>query len=152
MAIVGGEIAGLSLARGLSKHPQLNVHVYEATSRFLEIGGGIALHGNALRAMESIDPELIKVYFDAATLMSERDIEVATIVQVATGQHKAKILAEIGKAKGRKTIARSDLLTALLSTLPEGMVKFGKRLVATEEDGDVILRFKDGTTIKEQIV
>lgn len=148
IAIAGGGIAGLCLARGLSKHSNLEIHVYEATSRFLDIGGGIALHGNALRALENIDAELSKAYFGAATLMSERNIEMATIVSVATGQHKDELLAEIGKAKGRKTVARSNLLDALLATLPEGMVKFGKRLITIGElDNDELeLQFKDGTT------
>lgn len=148
VAIAGGGIAGLSLARGLSKFPILRVSVYEATSKFLDIGGGIAIHGNGLEALKSIDPVLSEAYFNAATLMSERDIEMATTVKVAVGQHKDEVLAEIGRAKGRKTVARSDLLNSLLKTLPEGMVTFGKRLVAINErpDGRIELQFKDGTS------
>jgi salicylate hydroxylase len=39
---------------------------------------------------------------------------MATIVQMGSGRHAGEVLAEIGKAKGRKTVARSDLLGGLL--------------------------------------
>lgn len=149
VAIAGGGICGLSLARGLLHNPLLQVTVYEGTSRFLDIGGGLALHGNALRALENIDPALSTAYFNAATLMSEMDQEMATIVSVGSGRHAGEVLAEIGKAKGRKTVARSDLLAGLLGTLPEGTVKFGKRLssIAEVDDGSVELSFRDGTKV-----
>jgi salicylate hydroxylase len=63
IAIVGGGIAGLCLARGLSQHPHLHVAVYEATQKYLDIGGGHAFHGNAMRALELIDPELSRASF-----------------------------------------------------------------------------------------
>ena len=59
IAISGGGISGLSLARGLCQYPHLRVTIFEATQKFLDIGGGLALHGNALRALESIDPALL---------------------------------------------------------------------------------------------
>ena len=91
---------------------------------------------------------MIKAYFDSATLMSEMDVEMATIVTAGTGRNAGQVLAEIGRAKGRKTVARADLLDGLLSTLPEGTVKFGKRLVGITEqaDGQIQLAFKDGST------
>lgn len=156
IAIAGGGIAGLCLARGLVQYPHLHVTVYEATQRYLDIGGGLAFHGNALRALELIDPELQAEYFRRATVMNERDVEMAT--QVLVGDAVAEdgrsiLLAELGRAKGRKTVARSDLLEGLLSLVPEGVVKFGKRLVQIEEtsttdgtaDRKIFLNFKDGT-------
>lgn len=80
IAIVGGGIAGLCLARGLLQYQHVNVSVYEATQKFLDIGGGLAFHGNAMRGLEIIDPELKDEYFRRATLMNERDVEMATQV------------------------------------------------------------------------
>ena len=164
IAIAGGGIAGLCLARGLLQYPHLRVTVYEATERFLDIGGGLAFHGNALRALELIDPELQAEYFRRATLMNERDVEMATQVLVGDAfaeDGKSVLLAELGRAKGRKTVARSDLLEGLLSLLPKGMVNFGKRLVQIEEmsteentaePGSISLTFKDGTTATADVL
>ena len=164
IAIAGGGIAGLCLARGLSKYPHLSVTVYEATQRYLDIGGGLAFHGNAMRGLELIDPELLAEYFRRATVMNERDIEMATQVLVGDVQSEdgqPVLLAELGRAKGRKTVARSDLLEGLLSLVPEGVVKSGKRLVQIEERspkdnaaelGKIILTFKDGTTATADVL
>jgi salicylate hydroxylase len=78
IAIIGGGIAGLCLACSLTKYPHLKITVYESTQRYLEIGGGLAFHGNAMRALELIDPELQAEYFQQATLMNERDMEMVT--------------------------------------------------------------------------
>ncbi|KAF2099287.1 FAD/NAD(P)-binding domain-containing protein [Rhizodiscina lignyota] len=163
IAIAGGGIGGLCLARGLLQYPYLNITVYEATQKYLDIGGGLAFHGNAMRALELIDPELQAEYYRRATVMTERDVEMAT--RVLVGDAVAEdggdvLLAELGKAKGRKTVARSDLLDGLLSLVPEGVVRFGKRLVQiseapTENDaqaGSITLTFKDGTTAKADVL
>lgn len=161
VAIVGGGIAGLCLARGLVQYPHLQVTVYEATQKYLDIGGGLAFHGNAMRALELIDPELQAEYFRRATVMNERDVEMATQVLVGdevAADGKPVLLAELGRAKGRKTIARSDFLEGLLSLVPQDVVNFGKRLVQIEErrnlaePGSIFLSFKDGTTATADVV
>lgn len=46
--------------------------------------------------------------------MSERDVEMATQVLVGDGvdEHgRPVLLAELGKARGRKTVARCDLMS-----------------------------------------
>lgn len=39
VAIVGGGIGGLALAIGLQQYPHVRVRIYEAASKFAEIGG-----------------------------------------------------------------------------------------------------------------
>jgi salicylate hydroxylase len=39
IAIVGGGIGGLSLAIGLQQHGHIRIKIYEAASKFSEIGG-----------------------------------------------------------------------------------------------------------------
>ena len=39
IAIVGGGIGGLALAIGLQKYSHIQVKIYEAASKFFEIGG-----------------------------------------------------------------------------------------------------------------
>lgn len=156
IAIAGGGISGLCLARGLSRHPNFKVTVYEAVHKYLDVGGAIAFHGNAIRALHLIDPELHDEYFRRATDIGDRDKEIATQVMVGDSD-ELTLLAELGKAKGRKAVARGDLLEGLLSLAPEGMVRFGKRLAKVEErtpaEGEsILLQFKDGSTATADVL
>lgn len=108
VAIAGGGISGLCLAIGLLKCPLLDVQVYEGAKAFADIGAGLALHGNAIRAMEMIGPEVKQAYFDSARLIGEdENEELATEVLVAQGKHANEQVAFLGRAKVRRTVYRS---------------------------------------------
>lgn len=146
VAIAGGGIAGLALAAGLyRKHKHIDLHIYEAVPSYKDVGAGLALHMNAIKAMTLIGPEVRKAYFDKASDMGEEDHEISTEVILAQGPNQGELVAELGKAKGRKSISRADLLDGLLELLPEGCISFGKRLKRIQEDGEgVLLEFEDG--------
>ncbi|KAK3346531.1 hypothetical protein B0T25DRAFT_461340 [Lasiosphaeria hispida] len=150
IAIIGGGIAGLALAAGLTKKPHLDVHVYEAVPEYKDVGAGLALHLNAIKAMALIGPEIRKTYFDKATTMAEEEEqEMSTEVILAQGPHAGELVAELGRAKGRKSVSRADLLAGLLELVPRDRVTFGKKLARIWEtrDGDarVHIEFRDGT-------
>ncbi|KAI0898104.1 FAD/NAD(P)-binding domain-containing protein [Annulohypoxylon nitens] len=149
VAIVGGGIAGLALAAGLIKKPHLDVHVYEGSPAFKDIGAGLALHLNAIKAMVLIGPELKQAYFDKALSMGEEHQEMTTEVILAQGPHQGRLVAELGRAKGRKTVSRADLLEGYVSLIPREKISFGKKLVQiTETPSDkhaVRLSFQDRT-------
>ncbi|KKA18877.1 hypothetical protein T310_7165 [Rasamsonia emersonii CBS 393.64] len=147
VAIAGGGIASLSLAAGLIKHSQFDVHIYEAVTEYPDRGGGMALHKNAILAMELVDPDLKKAYFSRAILLaSDEELELATQVILAAGPDSGQVVGHLGRAKGRRTIARADLLHGWRE-IPSERIHFGKKLVDIEEQGTKIeLRFQDGTT------
>lgn len=154
VAIVGGGIGGLTLARGLVAQQHLQITVYEATEKYLDIGAGLAFHGNAMRGLTNIDQALHDEYFARATLMAEREKELATTVLIGDEvEGEENILAELGKAKGRKTVARADLLEGLYSLLPKDVVRFGWRLSRIEEDGgEITLTFDNGATVQTDVL
>lgn len=154
VAIVGGGIGGLTLARGLIAQQHLQITVYEATEKYLDIGAGLAFHGNAMRGLINIDQALHDEYFARATLMADREKELATTVLIGDEvEGEENILAELGKAKGRKTVARADLLEGLYSLLPNDVVRFGWRLSRIEEDGEEIaLAFDNGATVRADVL
>lgn len=154
VAIVGGGIGGLTLARGLIAQQHLQISVYEATEKYRDIGAGLAFHGNAMRALSNIDQALHDEYFARATLMADRERELATTVLIGDEvEGEENILAELGKAKGRKTVARADLLEGLYSLLPKDVVHFGWRLSQVEEDGgEIALTFDNGTTVQTDVL
>ncbi|ETS74632.1 hypothetical protein PFICI_13116 [Pestalotiopsis fici W106-1] len=134
VAIAGGGIAGLALAVGLVKQPHVEVRVYESVPQYRDVGAGLALHLNAIKAMTLIGPELRGAYFDKAHVMAaDQDTEMATEVILAHGESKGTRVAELGRAKGRMSIARSDLLDGFWSLLPQETVVFGKKLAAIAE-------------------
>lgn len=152
VAIVGGGIAGLALAAGLIKHRHLDVHVYEAVARYSDVGAGLALHLNAIKAMALIGPEVKQAYFDKALCMGEEDQEVATEVILAQGPHAGQRVAELGRAKGRKSVSRADLLDGFRDLIPPSRVSFGKRLrdiveQPASEEHQIQLIFEDGTSV-----
>jgi salicylate hydroxylase len=152
IAVAGGGIGGLCLAVGLMDKPNLDVHIYEGVPKYTDIGAGLALHKNAITAMDLIHPSIKKTYFaKALSMASEEDEEMSTQVVLVSGPNTGEVVAELGKAKGRRTVARSDLLDGLLSLLPKDRISFGKKLDAINEDdatGTITLTFKDGTSVE----
>jgi salicylate hydroxylase len=139
VAIAGGGIAGLALAAGLIKQSHIAVRVYESVSKYRDVGAGLALHLNAIKAMSLIGPELRCAYFEKALAMAaDIDTEMATEVILAHGGSKGMRVAELGRAKGRMSVSRSDLLDGFWSVLPKNTVVFGKKLASiTAEPEDV---------------
>jgi salicylate hydroxylase len=150
IAIAGGGIAGLALAAGLAKKPHLEVHIYEGVPEYKDVGAGLALHMNAIKAMALIGPEVKQVYFDKALSQGDEETEMVTEVILGEGPNQGELVAELGRAKGRKTVARSDLLDGLLQLVPKECITFGKKLETISEVKDaehgIHLTFKDGST------
>lgn len=77
IGVVGGGLAGITVAIALVKHPHVDVQVYESPPQFFERGAGIGLSPLALEALNDIIPsatELLKtragaVQADAARLV-----------------------------------------------------------------------------------
>ena len=150
IAIAGGGIAGLALAAGLAKKPHLEVHNYEGVPEYKDVGAGLALHMNAIKAMALIGPEVKQVYFYKALSQGDEETEMVTEVILGEGPNQGELVAELGRAKGRKTVARSDLLDGLLQLVPKECITFGKKLETISEVKDaqhtIHLTFKDGST------
>ena len=153
VAIAGGGIAGLCLARGLSQYDHLDIQVYEATPEYRDVGAGMALHRNAIRAMELIDPVLKNAYSRKAhSMAADEEQELATQVSMAHGKHEGEVIAELGRAKGRKSVARKDLLEGYRDLVDPERLHLGKRLVKIEGESPVILLFQDGTSTSADCV
>jgi salicylate hydroxylase len=144
--IIGGGIAGLALAASLTKRPHIDFHVYEGVPEYKDVGAGLALHSNAIRAMGLLGAEVRQAYFDKALDMGEEHEEMATEVILAQGPHSGELVAELGRAKGRKSVSRADLLQGLLALVPADRITLGTRLTKVEETvgGKVTVTFQDG--------
>lgn len=153
VVILGGGIAGLSLGAGLIKQPHIDVHIYESVQKYQDVGAGLALHLNAIKAMILIGPELRDAYSSRALLMGEEDVEMSTDVILGHGPNKGEVVAELGKAKGRRTVHRHKLMEGLSELVPKENITFGKRAARIEQQGDVAkVTFRDGEEIEADCV
>ena len=102
IAIAGGGLAGLGLAVCLQKLPHLDIQVYEGAREYTDIGSGLAIHPNGLRAMELLGEEVKRAYALSAELSgNDEEEELTTDVLVGQGKHAHEMLASLGAAKAR---------------------------------------------------
>jgi salicylate hydroxylase len=150
VAVVGGGMGGLCLAIGLLKIPHIRVHVYEAASKFSEVGAGVALGPNAQRALHMIDPRIQQAFLSQVTQNISPEFENTWFeFRRGTGEGAGEILANIKNATGQSTVHRAKFLDELVKLVPSNIVSFGKRLQAVEERGlakGVQIFFADGTS------
>ena len=57
IAIIGGGLAGTTVANALFRIPNLDVHVFESAPKFSERGAAVGLSSNAQDALKHIIPE-----------------------------------------------------------------------------------------------
>ncbi|ORY00960.1 salicylate hydroxylase-like protein [Clohesyomyces aquaticus] len=173
LAIVGGGIAGLTLAISLQKY-NIPFTLYESASKFGEIGAGVGFESCMVRVMERISPAIKEGFLRCATNnVEERDPPLWFTVRV--GDHrkadqdgvvmekegkKIKLGEPIfdfhGRSGPRGGVHRAHFLDELVKLVPAEVAKFGKKLVdirtADDASGDASLLFADGTTAQHTAV
>lgn len=161
LAIVGGGIAGLTLAIALY-YRGAPVTIYEQAPRFGEIGAGVAFGPNAIDAMKvchegihaafqkvttkNLWPSKGKVWFDYVNGME--DPHVGTL----KGQ---EIVFNVPNRTGFAGVHRAHYLDELVKLVPPEIARFGRKLVDIHENshnGKVVLEFYDGTTVEADAV
>ncbi|KAI2638331.1 salicylate hydroxylase [Xylaria nigripes] len=125
IAIIGGGLAGTTLAIALSQIPHVCLEVYEAAASFSERGAAVALGTNALRALDHIFPpggkdDLLKKA-GAVPLNSVRSV-------VGSGPHAGKIIFDSAGSESEVVVHRASLLRELVAPLPQDILHPNKRL------------------------
>jgi salicylate hydroxylase len=152
IAIVGSGIGGLALAIGLLAQgvPCL---IYEAAAEFSAVGAGVGLGPNALTAINLIDPRFGQMYDSIKTGNKSpgrvHDMFEALLAEEDFGTKQGWNGASVGAAYFQRSSAhRKDLLDIMASFIPEGIIKFNKRVstITQHEKGATII-FTDGETV-----
>ncbi|ROV90083.1 hypothetical protein VMCG_09790 [Cytospora schulzeri] len=173
IAVVGGGIAGLTLALNLIKHAKFpsssrlkyTVTIYESAAVFGEIGAGVSFGPNASHAMKCIGPEVYAAFEKTETrnqFESKQDVwfdfrfgdsvdgKYKVEAEEGTGPEdlRGELIATVRCPGGQRGVKRSDFLDELIKHIPDGVAKFGKRVThyTEDKDGKVTLYFKDGST------
>ena len=148
VAVIGGGIGGLTAARALAQRG-LEVRVYEAAPELKEIGAGVALGPNAMKALRALD---LEAAVRAVSWEGESDVlrgwRTGRVISRTSRQGQAERYGA-----GSCFAHRADLLDVLAAALPADMVTLGARCVSVRTDGDVAsARFEDGSDIEADVI
>ncbi len=163
IAIVGGGITGLALAIALYRR-QIPCAIYEQAAAFGEIGAGVGMHPNAIRAMRLCDERMLAAFGRVAThngWPDKRhlwfDFLDGTAADPAPALEPLFSVSGAAGTQGHAACHRARFLDELVKLLPEGVAHFNKRLdgIGQEDDsegGKMLLRFSDGTVARADAV
>jgi salicylate hydroxylase len=148
ISIVGGGIGGLSAALALHRRG-LEVTVFEQSPNLGEIGAGIGLGPNAVKAFRAlgIESDVIAIGSTAEwqIMRNGRD------GRIISRQPVAATTAKFGAP--HLTVHRAELLNILIRSLPDRCIRTAARCVAVIPRRDsAVARFADGCEIESDIV
>lgn len=136
--IIGGGIGGLAAAVAL-RQAGVETKVFERAGRIEEVGAGVALWGNAMKALRRLG-----LY----ETVREKGAEIGGEARTWRGRklfsHSADELRQrFGEAN--LAIHRAELQAALFSSLPEETVRLGAEFIGFDQDErGVTAHFTDG--------
>ena len=152
VAIVGGGIAGLTLAIALQQR-NINFKIYEQAPKFGEIGAGVSFSPNAVRAMKKCHQGIYEA-FEKVCTRNEWESKQKVWFDYLNGWDKSydqpghqKAEFSITNTLGQNGVHRARFLDELVKLLPDGSAQFGKRLKSIQEssNGKLQMEFEDGT-------
>ncbi len=143
--IVGGGIAGLTAAIALSKAGFESI-LFEAAPQIKEVGAGLGLGANAIKAFASLGIE--------ADVIERGRILPAFAIYDEKGKPISGLDSRAMNEKygaSNFTIHRAALQAVLLSKVEPGIIQLNKRLINYEQrDNMHVLQFSDGTSYETQ--
>jgi 2-polyprenyl-6-methoxyphenol hydroxylase-like FAD-dependent oxidoreductase len=148
IAVIGGGIGGLTAAQAMRKHG-LDITVYEAAPELKEIGAGVSLSPNAMKALRSLELETVV-----------RDVAWQSTHQLLRNWRTGRIISDTPTAGMAErfgasgcTAHRADLLDALSVGLPGEIIKLGARCVSVENLAQgAVARFNDGSEVEADVI
>lgn len=150
VAIIGGGIGGLSAALALIRRG-IEVAVYEQSPEIKEIGAGVFMSPNALKAFRLLDIEkpIINIGYPARGRLARNYKSGRVIMRQESndGTAKARYGAQF------LTIHRADLLEVIANALPDNIFHLGHKCNGVAP-GDTVssASFENGQTIEADII
>jgi salicylate hydroxylase len=149
VAIVGGGIGGLAAALSLLR-AGFDVHLFEQSATFAEVGAGIQISPNASRILSrSISPTALAAHAVRPVATHQRRWDDGRTLQ------RAPLGDTVEAAFGAPYFHfhRADLLAVLASALPAERVHFNHRLIGlAEQDDRVEAVFTNGRRVEADVL
>lgn len=162
IAIIGAGIAGVALSIALARqNPALQVIIYERRSHISEVGVGVGIGPNSVRAMGRISPELRRAYDGIVTLNGLEDkLNTDFDIYYGDGDRRGSFLGEMLAREGipHGGVGRIALMDALAALVPaEVEVVFDKKVRDVRWEpgslkGEMVVSFADGTEARVDAV
>ncbi|KAJ7702234.1 hypothetical protein B0H17DRAFT_1043306 [Mycena rosella] len=154
VAIIGGGMCGLACAVGLARLAGIQAEVFEAAPKFEEVGAGVGLGPNALRALDRLG------VLDAVLAQTEDADRTARRMVFVSGldQHEEVYdynnSSELTPADTGIGIYRPAFLDAVLLLVDPKTTHFNKRCtsVSSTASGAYCIHFADGTSHEADLV
>jgi salicylate hydroxylase len=159
IAIVGGGIAGLTLAIALYQR-QVPVTIYEQAPAFGEIGAGVSFSPNAVQAMEVCHQGIHEAFEQVCTRNlwpSKKNVWFDYLDgynPIIDSEGKQEAAFTISNSLGQDGVHRAHFLEAMVKLVPKEIAKFGKRLSTITEasSGKLVMTFDDGSTAEADAI
>ncbi|KAK9442074.1 Aromatic-ring hydroxylase-like protein [Metarhizium brunneum] len=160
VAVVGGGIIGVMTAIGLRRRG-INAVIYERAPTWHEVSAGFSFTGAARAWMEQIDPALLELL---GSISQKTDASSSNAYWNGYHPRTREEAEDASKSLLFRTridnldfwgCVRSQFLHGMAALLPEGAVRFGKRLVSYDDDeqnGKVLAHFDDGSTAEAHVL
>ncbi|KAI1394173.1 salicylate hydroxylase [Hypoxylon trugodes] len=146
VAIIGGGLAGATLANALIKHSHLEIHLFESAPEFSERGAAVGLSINSQNGLGQIVSSADELLNKAGAVpMSSTRLVIGSGPDAGTLVHD--LADDLAGREPGKVLHRASLLRELLAPLPKHILHANKKLTAItpRDDGRVKLTFQDGT-------
>jgi salicylate hydroxylase len=147
VAIIGGGVAGLTLATSLLQK-SISVEIFEQDTELREIGAGVAIGGNATRLLRALGIDLTPVANVPPTLEFRRWRDGETLWSHPIGEwYSRKVGAPL------LMLHRATLQHLLAAPVPSECVHLDQRLAGlTDDSARVRLRFERGDDVAARVV
>ncbi len=149
IGIVGGGIGGVAFAVALSRDSYLDVQLFEAASKFSEIGAGVSFGPNAVKTIQRLGLEDSYQRIADASPAPFEDVWF----EWRRGSDDAYLTASLAPGVGQSSVHRADFLDAIVANLPDGIAHFGKRCVDVQQDASsATAYFDDGAHFTGDVI
>ncbi|KAH8587905.1 hypothetical protein B0O99DRAFT_747236 [Bisporella sp. PMI_857] len=158
VAIVGGGIAGLTLAIALNCR-SIPVTLYEQAPAFGEIGAGVSFSPNAAQAMKMCHQGIYEAFEKVRTrnLWPSKEKVWFDYVDGYGGETQSAgqpTAFSISNSLGQNGLHRAHFLEEMVKLIPKGLARFGKQLQGITEcsNGKLVMNFEDGTSAEADAI
>lgn len=149
VAVVGGGLCGLVCAVYLVR-AGIKVDVFESASKFGEVGAGIWLGPNALRALDEMGLK------DAIVAHADGAVPALTPFTFVSAEQGHQLIHSYQLSAEDETLGihRAACLEALAELLNPSAIHFNKRCthISQENSSRPVIHFKDGTSYAADVV
>lgn len=160
IAIIGGGISGLMLAIALHKR-KIKCTIYEQADEFGEIGAGVSISRNAVKAMELIDRSVLGAFNIVSTRNkwdSKKGVwfDFMDAMSQTPAVELRPLFSMVDPGVGQNAVHRARFLDELVKLLPRDAAQFNKKLNHILDDrigsGKMLMKFKDGTVAEADAI